>query len=141
MQTISFDNGIKEYAINGDENNVIRFNPTDFGLVERIKKAQKKIEELEKHYNKAEKTQENAEKILIDYDRKIRDQINYVFNSDVCTAAFGSTNCMTICAGQPLYQNFLEAVIPILEKDINTESKKAQKRISRYTSQVKDINK
>lgn len=70
-------------------------------------------------------------------DKEIREQINYIFGNDVCTAAFGTTNCLSPAGGNLLYQNFLDALFPILEKDISAEKAKVEKNIKKYTSQVK----
>ena len=39
--------------------------------------------------------------------------------------------------GKPVFQNFLDAVIPEIVKDTDKEYKKSQKNITKYTSQVK----
>jgi len=44
MQGIRFDEGYKEYMINDDPNRVIRFNQTDFEILDRIKDAYEEIE-------------------------------------------------------------------------------------------------
>ena len=48
MQSISFDEGYKEFAINNDENRVIRFNPKDFGILTRMEDTLSDFEALEK---------------------------------------------------------------------------------------------
>lgn len=76
--------------------------------------------------------------IMSSCDKEIREQINYIFGNDVCTAAFGTTNCLSPAGGNLLYQNFLDALFPILEKDISAEKVKMEKNIKKYTSQVKE---
>ena len=49
MQSIRFDDGYKEFMINDDPNRVIRFNPADYGIIERFNTARKDITaEMEK---------------------------------------------------------------------------------------------
>ena len=49
MQSIRFDDGYKEFMINDDPNRVIRFNPADYGIIERFNTARKDIAaEMEK---------------------------------------------------------------------------------------------
>lgn len=38
MTSLKFDDGYKEYSINGDESRVIRINTTDFAIFDRIKR-------------------------------------------------------------------------------------------------------
>ena len=39
MRSINFDDGLKSFAINGDESRVIRFNPGDLNMKVRAKEA------------------------------------------------------------------------------------------------------
>ena len=43
MQSIRFDDGYKEFMINDDPDRVIRFNPADYGIIERFNTARKDI--------------------------------------------------------------------------------------------------
>lgn len=136
MQSINFNSGYKEYAINGDETNVVRFMPSDFNILERIKEAVPVIESVHQTYADSKDVPDISE-VMSSCDKKIREQINYIFGNDVCTAAFGATNCLSPVGGNLLYQCFLEALFPILERDISTERAKVEKNIKKYTSQVK----
>lgn len=116
MQSIIFDDGIKEYDINGDESRVIRINISDFNLLKRRDEAVKNIEALVRDM-KADGTP-TPEK-LTEYDRRFREQINYIFGSDVCTPAFGSAHCMSIVSGgKMLFEGFLDALLRQVEQDM-----------------------
>ena len=54
-------------------------------------------------------------------DKKVKSEINYAIGTDVCTPAFGLLNCMTILpdSGKSVAQSFLEALTPIIQKDID----------------------
>lgn len=136
MQSINFNKGYKEYAINGDESCVIRFVPSDFGILERMEKSVPVIEGIHQKYADSKDVGDMSD-IMSSCDKEIREQINYIFGNDVCTAAFGTTNCLSPAGGNLLYQNFLDALFPILEKDISAEKAKVEKNIKKYTSQVK----
>ena len=62
MQSISFDEGYKEFAINGDENRVIRFNPKDFGILTRMEETFSDFGELEQKLK--DSTEENFTSVL-----------------------------------------------------------------------------
>ncbi len=131
MNTLKFNDGYKELTINGDESRVIRFNPSDFGIMDRVKAASEKLETM---FDKDKKyTVEEAAEL----DGAIRDIINDVFASDVCTAAFGKLNCMSYAGGQPIFLNFFEAITPIIKDACLEERKKSEKRVAKYTSQIK----
>ena len=137
MSNINFDNGMKSYVINGDESKVIYFNPNDFNIIDRIDKAFKEIEKISKKYEEAQAKNQDVMKTFIACDKDIREQINYVFGNDVCSVAFGDINCMSFAGGNPIHLNFLNALIPIIKKEIKAEQEKSKKNIEKYTKQVK----
>ncbi len=137
MPNINFNDGFKEYTINNDESKKIRFNPSDFGMLGRIERATKEIEKIGKKYESIDAKSENAAALIDECDKEIREQINYIFNNDICFTLFGTSNCVSLCGGQPVYLNFMDAVLPILQKDIEEEKKKSDQKIKKYTNQVK----
>lgn len=140
MTSLKFDDGYKEYSINGDESRVIRINTTDFAIFDRIKKAMKQIDKIAKEYeNVTPKNDDEANDLFVSADKKVREQINYIFDSDVSTVAFGNTNCFSIVFSnkQPLFYNFLNAIIPTIRSDIEKVMSKSNKNVAKYTSQLK----
>jgi hypothetical protein len=145
MQNLSFDDGYKEFSINGDESRIIRFNPADFSIIERIKVA---YDEIEKATNLKEDIELNPDGTAVDelgqaaeivksINDTIKNQIDYIFNSPVSEAAFGNQSPLGMVKGIPLYERFLNAIIPVVEKEVKSEMAASQKRISKYTSQVR----
>lgn len=139
MQSINFDNNFKTFCLNEDENNVIRINTSDFGIFERLEEVKKDLENLQKEAKQIESS-ENEDGLQCahfgEIDNKIREKINYVFGSDVATPAFGTARCFSFCNGAPMFENFLNAVIPIIEKDMAIEIDKMQANIGKYTNQL-----
>lgn len=145
MQNLQFDDGYKEFSINGDESRVIRFNPRDFAILERIKEAYDMIEEASKVTEDVQLKADgspvemlgSAADIVKQFDDTVKKAVNHIFNSDVSTAVFGKQSPLSLIGGSPLYERFLETVIPVIRKEVEAESKKSRERISKYTSQVK----
>lgn len=135
MQKLVFDRGYKEYQIGDDENAVIRINTTDVGILARLNEAVKNIEQIQKKYENAENT--DAIQLITECDKDIREQINYIFGSDVCTVAFGEINCLSLVGGKPIFENFLEVLIPVMQADFESAQKNSNKKVGKYTSQVK----
>ncbi len=141
-QSINFDEGYKTYEINGDPERVIRFNPSDPGILRRIVAAKSALsgmsEEVQRIRINADgssvlEQEAGAVKIIED---KIKEQINYIFGADISSAAFGLQSPLATLKGVPLYERFCNALLPVLEKDIKSEAKASQKRVAKYTSQV-----
>lgn len=135
MNNLSYNVGYKEYSINGDESRILRISTSDMNIITRMDKAEK---ELQKIADKCKSTTaDNAIETLSYLDNEVRKQINYVFDGDVSDIIFGNTNCISLAGGKPIFENFLEAVLPVIKEDISTEQKKIERKVSKYTSKVK----
>jgi hypothetical protein len=146
MQNINFDDGFKEFTLNNDPNKVIRFNPADINLLERFQQAQKTIEKEQNRISadidigidgENQVNDEYVVKAIDEVNQLIKDQIDYVFDSKVSDMVFGNQSPLNPVKGRPFFERFLDAVKPILETEILKEQKESQKRISKYTGQIK----
>lgn len=145
MQNLIIDDGYKEYKINGDENRVIRFNPSDFSIIERINTAYEEINKATdidtdielKPDGKPVSELEKAAEIVSGINTTIKKQIDYIFNSPVSDAVFGNQSPLSMVKGTPLYERFLNAVVPIIRQEVAKEQEASRKRIEKYTKQVK----
>lgn len=136
MRNLSLNTGIKEYMINNDENKVISVNTADINIASRAEQAQKNIEAIQAEY----KNKTNTPQVLSELDLKIREQIDYIFGSRIADVAFGNINCLSLAGGQPIFQNFLDAILPEIKKDLTQERKKSENNIKKYTNQVKQYD-
>lgn len=145
MRNLSFDDGFKEFTVNGDPNKVVRFNPADINLLDRLDRAQKRIkEEQEKIPEDIElqpngepaSDQENLDVILVELrsiNKLIMEQVNYIFDGDIADIVFGNQSPLSTLKGKPLFERFLEATKPFLEEEIQKEEEASQERINKYT--------
>jgi hypothetical protein len=120
MKSISFDEGYREYKLNGDDSRVIRIQITDPNLYSRIEKGMEKAESLIGKY----KNTDSYEK-LAQFDKEVKAILNEAFGTDICTPAFGSASVLTPTSDGStlLIYAFFEAFMPALKEDI--ESMKA----------------
>jgi len=146
MQSIRFDDGYKEFMINDDPNKVIRFDPTDFAIIERFNNAMKNIEKatenLENDVNIDSKGEplselEEAAEAVAKVNKLIKDQIDYIFDSPVSGMVFGNKSPLALVKGVPLFERFIMAAKEVIEKEVKKEMEASQKRIEKYTKQVK----
>lgn len=136
MQNINFDDGFKTYVLNNDESKIIKVNVTDFGIIDRFEKVKKELEDLT---NKTTLTQSTDESEMQQTDSIIREKINYIFGSDVSSVAFGSAYCFSPSNGMPVFVNFINAIMPVIEKEMQIETDKMQLNINKYTSQLPKV--
>lgn len=129
-----FDEGFKEFNINGDPNRVIKFNPTDISIIERAQKVKKEIGEEVKKLDKLEiNDDESVAKAVEEVNKIIKEKINYIFGSDVSEAVFGVQSPLASANGVTLAERFIAAAIPIIQKEIEDGDKKSKARMSKYT--------
>lgn len=116
MKQIQFDSGIREYGINGDDSRVIRIMISDMNLGKRIADLESRVSELADKYRAVQDP--DAEQLAA-LDRDVRSIINEAFNSDICTPAFGATNCCSpVAGGKMLFEGFLAALTEQVKADI-----------------------
>jgi hypothetical protein len=145
MQNLSMNDGFKEFSINNDPNRVIRFNPSDFGIIDRINSAYAEIEKSTnvdtdvtlKNDGTAKDDLEKAAMIVQQVSNTIKGQIDYIFNSPVSDIVFGKQSPLSLVGGMPLYEQFLNVVIPVIKKDVQKEQESSRKRVNKYVDVIK----
>ena len=146
MKSLKIDDGYKEFMINDDPDRVIRFNPADVAILTRIRDSVDRIEQSLKDSeddfainpdgtpaDKMEQAGDAVRKVT----ELVKEQINYIFNADVSEAVFGNQSPLSLVGGVPLYERFLNVVIPEIEKAVKAERKLSEKRVSKYVEMVK----
>ena len=133
MQSISFDEGYKEFAINNDENRVIRFNPKDFGILTRMEDTLSDFEALEKKLKDG--NEEEFTNNLREAEKVVHEKIDSIFN--VHDIIFNHQSPISLVGGEFLFIRVIEALIPIVEKEVKYEMQKSEKRMSKYTEKYK----
>ena len=134
MQSLNFNEGYQEFTINNDPDRVIRFNPSDVGLVNRYKKTVEVMENLLKEFDG---TQQKSEETMEKLDAEIKKQIDYLFNQPVSEVVFGNQSCLSLLNGETLAERFIECVAPVIVKETRKEMKLSQKRIEKYVKAAK----
>ena len=141
MESINFDEGYVEFAINGDENRILRFNPADIGIVDRMQASVDEMKaELQKIEgdvtmsptgNAADQTSEMAGTVRA-LNKALRDQVDALFYPGASDVIFGRMNPLALSNGKTVYESFFEAMMKAIKPYIDKEAKKSQKDISKY---------
>lgn len=118
MQSINFDSGYKEYAVNGDESNVIRINITDFNIIKRYNEAMPKLQTMAQRYAANKDSFSTNELSII--DSEIRSVVDEIFDADVSSHAFGNAHPLSLLdSGKFLVESFMDAFMPIIQADFD----------------------
>lgn len=143
MNSLNFDEGYKELAINGDETRILKINLADSNLIIRFHDAAKSLEELMNNAkgivlnNDGSAKEESQIETLKELTNTVREKIDYALNTNACEIAFGNQSPLSLVNGRYLFEGFLDALKPFLEEEMKKQAKLSKKRIEKYTNQVK----
>lgn len=115
MEKIQFDNGIKEYKLNGA--GVLRFNPGDPNLYARFMEAADKIQALEKELaGQAQADGAAVVQLLRTADQKMKETLSWVFGeeNDFDKLLHGVNLLAVAGNGERVVTNLFAALQPVL---------------------------
>ncbi len=143
MNSLNFDEGYKELAINGDESRILRINLADSNLIIRFQDAMKSLEELVNNTkgiefnNDGSAKEESQIETLKKLTDTVREKIDYALNTNACEIAFGNQSPLSLVNGKYLFEGFLDALEPFLEEEMKKQAKLSKKRMEKYIKRVK----
>lgn len=134
-----------ELTINNDENRVIRIDLNDLGMIERLNESYQKIEEFQKNNKDIEIKPDGtpvdgltkSAEVLKSFKNLIKEQIDFIFDAKVSDIVFGNKNPLSTVKGVPLYERFLNALKPYIEKIAKKEREESNKRVQKYMKVIK----
>lgn len=143
MEKIVVKSTKKKYLIIDQFDNelgVIEIDPTDTNIAKRAVVAKDNILAYINEASKIADTENTDDAIdkITEIDKKIKTEINNLFNYDVAAVVFGETHCLSTSNGVTFVENFLEAITPVIEREFNKEQKASNDRISKYTQRYKN---
>lgn len=138
--SINFDDGYKEFEINGDPNRVLRFNPADIGVVDRMHKAVENMQNDIKNIGDVKITQTGDAmtdvKEVADIVRRINESLrsgfDEIFYPGASRIVFGVQNPMAIASGKTIYENFMNEYIKVVEPFIHEAQKESETVMKEY---------
>lgn len=133
---------VRSFAVDGDENHVIRIDTTDTGILARWAQVESELaatlEEIDKLGDaEGETEQEKAISMSRRFDeieQRARAQIDTLFNTDVSgpvCAKYGSL--LRTVDGEPLLLKVLETLLGFYGEDIKKDIEKTRKHIEKHT--------
>jgi hypothetical protein len=153
---LSFDDGYKTIEFNGDPNRIIRINPTDMALVNRIASLEdnaraisekygnidfnsvnelKNLDSNDPDFEKMKKAAETLDKV----EKSIRELIDSVFGQPVSNIVFGETNCISPAGGMPIYINFIRTIFDYIKQELEKQNAESEAKMSKYTLQAESF--
>ncbi len=135
MNELSFNTGRRSFNINGVVE--VSFNDTDASFAERLYNVFQKLDEQQDRYKtRVERTADNREafKFMREMDAEMREDINDLFEKDVCEPLFGRMNVFALADGLPLWTNLLLTIMDQIDSAFIREQKALNPRVQKYTA-------
>lgn len=135
----------KRFRINGDFNRMLELNVSDLNIFARLKegypKLDKLLEEAQAKVNSIPDDTENKEEMLTkladtltEIDKKMRDLIDYIFDTNASEICAPSGNMYDPVNGQWRYVRIIDRLSSLYTNGLHAEFEKMQKNVAKKTS-------
>ena len=140
---LKIDRGLKSYEvkdIDGTLLGTLYVNPADIGIAARLEEARRAIQQLADGL-----AADAGVDQIIEADKLIREQINYIFGSDASSLVFfkGVSALALLPDGTMVFEKALQAAVPIIEDAVGSAVRASQKRVQKhagaYTNTAKGL--
>lgn len=135
MTELNFSVGKQTFNLNGVVE--VSFNDTDADFVERLFNVFSNLDEKQDRYkDRVDKMADKREvfKVMRELDEEIREDINDLFDKDICAPLFGTMNVFALADGLPLWTNLLLAIMDQVDSAFAREQKLTNPRVQKYTA-------
>ena len=128
---LKIDRGLKSYEvkdIDGTLLGTLYVNPADIGIAARLEDARRAIQQLADGL-----AADAGVDQIIEADKLIREQINYIFGSDASSVFFKGVSALALLPdGTMVFEKVLQAAVPIIEDAVGKAVKASQKRVQKH---------
>lgn len=128
---IVVDDGSKVYTIENKRGKVLgkfEFSPTDTNIVKRY-------EEVVEFYNSYQLPENPTETDMRTAEDEITNRISYLVGADAKEAFFSILGAFSPLANGKLFiENVLSSIAKVIEREMNTRTKKVQSRMNKYAA-------
>lgn len=145
----------KRFRIDGDDSRILELNTADLNIIVRLKETYPKLVELANSafvnmpdvdvtddYNFAE---DEATALVIDAladaDKKMREHIDYIFDSNVSEMCAPDGSMYDPINGKCRFEYIIETLSSLYENDMEKELNKMSTRVKRHTSKYTRMKK
>ena len=145
-ETLVIDDGTERVPIKnkfGEEIGVFYFQPTDVGIIKRFNEVsdrfQEVVEPLENVNINADGTGNSDDDVIAisEAEKRLYDLCNYLFGGNLSEAFFGKMNPFSPVGGNFYCENALNAVSQYISNRMDSEAKKINARVEKYTHGIR----
>lgn len=128
----------QKFRINGDNSKIIELNTSDMGIATRLKEAYPRlnslVDSISERFNDVpddEATEKQLKAIgeaIEDIDKKMRDEIDYIFNSPV-SVVFDEGSMWDPIDGMFRYEHIIDKLAKLYENNLDKEFANIKRRV------------
>ena len=139
---IQLVNPKRKFRINGDNSMIIELNISDVNIAVRLKEVYKKLDAMSKKastllIDKEDATTEEevatVSDALVELDKEMRELVDYLFDSDVCSVCAKDMNMYSMVNGEFWFEHVITTLSRLYEANIQSEVDKMNERIHNHT--------
>lgn len=139
----------KRFRIDGDDSRILELNTSDLNILARLKETYPKLvalaEDAFKNLPEVDSTSEDYDfttdeatatlvTALAEADKKMRELIDYIFDSNVSELCAPSGSMYDPINGAFRFEHIINTLSALYEADISTEMGKVSRRVKKHTS-------
>lgn len=144
MKSLLFDDGYESFSVNDDPSRIIRFNPADPEIINRVLDVQKHF----KNYSPPEGIELNPDgtpksdvekggAYVAEFSEEMRKAFNGIFLSDVYDTIFAGQSPLCIVGQKYLYEGVLDGLLVLMKPAVETYNKKNREKMNKYLKDIK----
>lgn len=124
----------KKFRINGDSSKILELNVSDINIVSRLQKGYDKLQKLMSEVANVDVDDiDNMSDALSKIDKAMREQLDYIFDSNVSEVCGKNGNMYEPYQGMFRYEHIIDGLTKLYTNNLNEEFKTIRKRIEKHT--------
>lgn len=143
MRSLNFNDGYESFMVNDDPNRVIRFNPADPEIINRVLSVQSEFgayqipEGIELNPDGSPKTDlEKNGAYVAEFTAAMRKAFNGIFNADVYDTIFAGQSPLCIIGQNYLFEEVLNGLLELMRPAVKAYNEKNREKMSQYLKDV-----
>lgn len=149
-RTIQFDEGYIEFSINNDPERILKINPSDLSLLERMQEAIKTLKKqtetvknikITTNGNAVDNLSEAAETVC-KANKMLRSTVDHVFYDGAADIIFKNQNPLALTAdGKTIFESFFSGFNKAVKPILAAQAKKSNAHLEKYRDEYSALKK
>lgn len=143
MKSLLFDDGYESFMVNDDPDRVIRFNPADPEIINRVLNVRDQFHDYQipvgielNPDGSHKKGMELDGAYVAEFTSAMRKAFNGIFNADVYDIIFAGQSPLCIVGQKYLFERVLDGLIVLMKPAVEEYNRKNEQKIGKYLGDI-----